>query len=107
MDRVNEELIQSHWIDDGLLYASGGLLYIPTCKLGQKLIDESYDTQWAGHQGRYRMFSLMSRVGFWPRMEADIKSYVRSYLVGQQHKVERKLEAGYFSPYLHQIGHGA
>lgn len=44
------------------------------------------------------MLALMSRVYYWPRMEADIEAFVKSCLVCQQDKVERKLEAGLLQP---------
>lgn len=40
------------------------------------------------------MFALMSRVYYWPRMEADIEAFVISCLVCQEKKMERRLEAG-------------
>ena len=52
VDRISEGLIRKYWLDDGLVYASGGRLYIPTGRLRRKLMEESHNTQWAGHPER-------------------------------------------------------
>lgn len=44
------------------------------------------------------MFALMSRVYYWPRMEADIEAFVISCLVCQEKKMERRLDVGLLEP---------
>ena len=98
VDRIREGLVRKYWLDDGIIYASGGRLYVPTGRLRRKLMEESHDTQWAGHPGMDRMCALMTRAYYWPKMEADIEAFVKSCIVCQQDKVERRLEAGLLQP---------
>lgn len=83
VDRFNGGLIRKYSLDDGIVYASRGHLYIPTGRLRQKLMEESHDTKWAGHLGRDWMYALMSRVYYWPRVEADIEAFVKYCFVCQ------------------------
>ncbi|KAK4383419.1 Transposon Ty3-I Gag-Pol polyprotein [Sesamum angolense] len=45
-----------------------------------------------------RMVALLARRYYWPRMEEDVEPYVRTCLVCQLDKVERKKEAGLLQP---------
>ena len=77
----------------------GNRLYIPEDGgLRRQLMRESHDSQWAGHPGRERMMALLSRTFVWAKMEEDIEAYVRSCLVCQQDKVEKRKEAGLLQP---------
>lgn len=51
MDRISKALIRKYWLDDGLVYVSGGQLYITTCRLRQKVMDESQDMDIRGEIG--------------------------------------------------------
>lgn len=44
------------------------------------------------------MYSLLSGVYYWPRMEADIEAFVKSCLVCKQDEVEKRLEASLLQP---------
>ena len=52
-------LVQHYWLEDGLLYANGGKLFIPSGKIHRKLLKETHDSQWVGHPGKERMYSLL------------------------------------------------
>lgn len=96
--RVEEGTVRRYWLDDGLLFAKGGRAYVPGTKLRRKLLKETHDPQWAGHPGVERMRALLGRNYYWPNMDDDIEAYVRSCLVCQQDKVERRLEGGLLQP---------
>ncbi|KAL0396344.1 UNVERIFIED_CONTAM: Transposon Ty3-I Gag-Pol polyprotein [Sesamum calycinum] len=94
VEQVKSGLIQKYWLESGLLYAKGGRVFVPTGTLRRRLLRETHDPQWAGHPGIDRMIALLARRYYWPRMEEDVESYVRTCLVCQLDKVERKKEAG-------------
>ncbi|KAK4384076.1 RNA-directed DNA polymerase [Sesamum angolense] len=70
------------------------------CQWGRcrRLFREIHDPQWAGHPGIDRMVALLARRYYWPRMEEDVEAYVRTCLVCQLDKVERKEKAGLLQP---------
>lgn len=97
--QVEEGTVRRYWLDDGLLHAKGDRLYVPILGgLRQELLRETHDPQWAGHPGRHRMLALLSRSYYWPKMEDDVEAYVKTCLVCQQDKTERKKEAGLLQP---------
>ncbi|KAK4382002.1 hypothetical protein Sango_2915300 [Sesamum angolense] len=63
-----------------------------------RLLRETHDPQWAGHPGINRMVALLARRYYWPRMEEDVEAYVRTCLVCQLDKVERKKEVELLQP---------
>ena len=59
---------------------------------------EAHDSIWDGHQGVESLLALLSRVYFLPKIEDDIKSYVKTCHVCQVEKTERKKEEGLIQP---------
>ena len=80
---VTEGLVRRYQLKDGLLYAKGGKLFVPSGKIRRELLKETHDPQWAGHPGKEKMYVLLSRSYYWPKMELDIKLYVKTCLVCQ------------------------
>lgn len=97
--QVEDGTVRRYWLEDNLLHAKGDRLYVPVIGgLRQTLLRETHDAQWAGHPGRQRMLALLARAYYWPKMEDDIEAYVKTCLVCQQDKTERKKEAGLLQP---------
>ena len=69
-----------------MLYAKSGKLFVQNGKICRELLKETHDPQWAGHSGKDRMYVLLSRSYYWPKMELDIELYVKTCLVCQQDK---------------------
>ena len=92
--QVREGLNRRYWIQDNLLMAKGGRLYVPAGQLMKELLRETHDTNWAGHPGEGRTQALLARSYYWPKMGEDVQAYVRSCLVCQLDKTERKKAAG-------------
>ncbi|CAA0828421.1 Unknown protein [Striga hermonthica] len=90
--------VRKYWLEDGLLYAKGRRMYIPSRGMRRELLKDYHDSQWAGHPGVERMYALMMRKFYWPKMLDDVESYVRTCLVCQQDKTEKKKEAGLLQP---------
>ncbi|KAK4382366.1 hypothetical protein Sango_2878300 [Sesamum angolense] len=98
VEQVKSGLIRKYWLDNGLLYAKDGQVFVPMGTLRRRLLRETHDLQWDGHPGIDRMVALLARRYYWPRMEEDVEAYVRTCLVCQLDKVERKEEAGLLQP---------
>ncbi|KAK0598331.1 hypothetical protein LWI29_033736 [Acer saccharum] len=82
---VLDGLVRRYWVEDGLLYAKGSRLYVPSGGgLKQELLKETHDPQWAGHLGVERMVALLSRSYYWPKMYEDVEPYVKTCLVGDK-----------------------
>jgi len=78
---VTAGLVCSYWLEDGLPYAKGGNLFVPSGKIRRELLKETHDPQWAGHLGKQRMYALLSGSYYWLKMELDIELYVKTCLV--------------------------
>ncbi|XP_061956833.1 uncharacterized protein LOC133678522 [Populus nigra] len=98
VDLVREGTVRRYWLDNGLLYAKGGRIYVPSGKLRKHLLAETHDPQWVGHPGRELMLALLAETYYWPKMEFDVELYVKTCLVCQQDKVLRQKEAGLLQP---------
>ncbi|VFQ93371.1 unnamed protein product [Cuscuta campestris] len=98
VEQVTSGIVRRYWLEDGLLFGKGGRLYVPEGDLRVQLLRETHDPQWAGHPGVTRMMALLSRDYVWPKMEHDVEAYVRTCLVCQQDKVEKRKEAVLLQP---------
>lgn len=99
VEEVKTGVVRKYWLEDGLLYCKGSRLYVPHGgTLRQRILKESHDAKWAGHPGVARMLALLSRSYYWPKMMDDVEAYVKSCLVCQLDKTERKKEAGLLQP---------
>ena len=45
-------LVRRYWLEDGLLYAKGGKMFVPSGKIHRELLKETHDPQWAGHPSK-------------------------------------------------------
>ena len=91
---VTAGLVRHYWLEDGLLHAKGGKPFVPSGKIRRELLKETHDPQWVGHPSKDRMYALLSRSYYWPKMELDIELYVKTCLVCQQDKGLTQKEAG-------------
>ncbi|KAG6522526.1 hypothetical protein ZIOFF_019666 [Zingiber officinale] len=99
VQQVRDGVIRRYWIEDDLLVYKGGRVFVPAAGgLRKELLKETHDPLWAGHPGVERMLALLARSYIWPKMENDVKAYVKTCLVCQQDKTERKKEAGLLQP---------
>ncbi|KAL0421316.1 UNVERIFIED_CONTAM: Transposon Ty3-G Gag-Pol polyprotein [Sesamum latifolium] len=69
-------------------------------------IRESSKTN-VGHPDIDKILALLGRRYYWPRMEEDVEAYVRTCLVCQLDKVERKKEVGLLQPLPIPQGRGS
>lgn len=97
-EQVKNGETRKYWLEDGILFARGHRAYVLSGALRHELMKETHDPLWAGHPGGDRMLALLSRHYIWPKMEEDVDAYVRTCLVCQVDKLERKKEAGLLQP---------
>ena len=92
--QVNEGMIRRYWLEGDLLVAKEGRWYVPTGGLRKDLLQETHDAKWAGHPEEERTLALLARSYYWPKMGEDVQAYVKSCLVCQMDKTERKKVVG-------------
>ncbi|KAL0361689.1 UNVERIFIED_CONTAM: Gypsy retrotransposon integrase-like protein 1 [Sesamum radiatum] len=66
--------------------------------LRKSLISECHDTLWAGHQREERTYALVQRTYYWPQMQDDVKTYVRTCLICQRDKTDHQKKADLLQP---------
>lgn len=82
---VNKE---KGWTDDGEIATWEHRLYVPKNKrLCKKIIRLHHNSITTGHPGRYKMQELITRNYWWPRIQADVKTYVEGCETCQRTKV--------------------
>ncbi|KAL4020675.1 hypothetical protein IC575_019456 [Cucumis melo] len=95
------------WENDGTLLTIGNRLFVPRWgALRKDVLRECHDSLWAGHPGMNRTLALVHDKYYWPRMQDDIESYVKTCLVCQQDKGEQQLPAGLLEPLPIAGNHG-
>ena len=60
----------------------------------RELLQETHDAKWASHSGEERTLALLAKSDYWPKMGEDVQTYVKSCLVCQMDKTERKKAVG-------------
>ncbi|RVX00199.1 Transposon Ty3-I Gag-Pol polyprotein [Vitis vinifera] len=96
--QVKEGVIRRYWLEDELLMAKGGRWYVPAGGLRKELLRETHDAKWTGHPREERTLALLARSYYWPKMGEDVQAYVKSCLVCQMDKTERKKAVGLLQP---------
>lgn len=66
-------------------------------KYRRKIITDLHDTPTCGHAGVHKTLHRISNKYYWPRMQADIATYIRKCTVCLAHKPENRAPAGYIS----------
>lgn len=69
-------------------------IVVPKDKRKEVLI-RCHDLPTSGHAGVFKTFWRVHNQFYWPKMRADVTSYVRSCRICAQHKVEQKAPSGY------------
>ena len=76
----------------------GGRLYLLVGRLWRELLEETHDAKWAGHPREERTMALLSMSYYWPKMGENVQAYVKSCLVFQLDKTEKKKMVGLLQP---------
>ncbi|KAI5678652.1 hypothetical protein M9H77_09602 [Catharanthus roseus] len=64
----------------------------------KRIKEECHDSKWAGHPGMKRTLALLKTTYYWPQMQDEVESYVRTCLICQQDKVEQNAPSGLLDP---------
>ena len=89
---------RKYWLENDLLMFKGGRLYVPMGGLWRELLKDTHDAKWAGHPGEERTMALLSRSYYWLKMGKNVQAYVKSCLVCQLDKTEKKKMVGLLQP---------
>jgi hypothetical protein len=65
---------------DGLIIRDGHRIYVPDDQeLRRHLLREHHDSVLSGHLGMDKTYEYISRNFYWPKLDKDVKEYVRSW----------------------------
>jgi hypothetical protein len=85
-------------LEDGCVYRKG-MLWIPNNKnLIRQVLESEHNTKVAGHMGQDKTIELIRRNFWWPKMDEEIKDFVRSCLQCQKNKAARHQPYGLLTP---------
>jgi hypothetical protein len=83
---------------DGIVWYDGKI-YIPNAPaIKSQLLHEHHDSVTAGHCGITKTHELISRAFYWPKMQEDIKQYIKSCLSCQTNKPSNQAPIGLLKP---------
>nr|GFA18597.1 hypothetical protein CTI12_AA187700 [Tanacetum cinerariifolium] len=87
------------WLKGDMLFTKGDWLYVPKWgDLRRIILKECHDLKWPGHPGIKRTLALIEGTYYWPRIEDDVETFVRTCLIFQQDKIEQKKSGGLLEP---------
>nr|GEW61427.1 Toll/interleukin-1 receptor (TIR) domain-containing protein [Tanacetum cinerariifolium] len=66
--------------------------------LRRAIFKECHDSKWAGHPGITRTLALVEGTYYWPRMGDDVEAFMRTCLICQQYKIDKKKSGGLLEP---------
>ena len=92
VEQVKDGTTRRYWLENELLYSTGGKLYVPSSKLRRELLKGTHDTKWVVHPGEERTLALLAWSFHWPKMKEDVQAYVKMCHVCQVYKTKRKKE---------------
>ncbi|GJR65635.1 putative nucleotidyltransferase, ribonuclease H [Tanacetum coccineum] len=90
---------QRFWLKGDMLFTKGDRLYVSKWgDLRRVILKACHDSRWAGHPGIKRTLALVEGTYYWPGMEDDVETFVRTCLICQQDKIEQKKSGGLLEP---------
>nr|GEV78977.1 hypothetical protein CTI12_AA187700 [Tanacetum cinerariifolium] len=91
------------WLKGDMLFTKGAWLYVPTWgDLRRLILKKCHDSKWAGHSRIKRTLILVEGTYYWPRMEDNVETFVRT--VVQDHEDEFELLHEFSSPNRQEKG---
>jgi RNase H-like domain found in reverse transcriptase/Reverse transcriptase (RNA-dependent DNA polymerase)/Integrase zinc binding domain/Retroviral aspartyl protease len=99
-----QELVARHEhygliVQDGLVYSTSGLLYIPQdSELRTTLMREVHDAPTGGHLGREKTYARLTAAVYWRGVYNDVRDYVSSCVSCARNKSSNRSQAGLLHP---------
>ena len=103
-DPQYQEMVAQHehlglLVQDGLVYSSTGLLYIPNdSELRTTLMREVHDAPTGGHLGREKTYTRLTEQVYWRGVYDDVRDYVGGCLSCACIKASNRAQAGLLRP---------
>ncbi len=85
-------------LKDGLWYYKHRLCIPDDADLRHSFLHDAHDAPFSGHQGKHTTMDVLARHVWWPRMAADVDSYVRACHSCQLNKPSSLVPAGLLQP---------
>ena len=85
-------------INQNLIYFNDKLVIPNDNKIKTKLLHEAHDANVSGHVGSAKTYELLSRYYYWPKMDEDSRSYVKSCYKCQSNKPSNQNQIGLLQP---------
>jgi hypothetical protein len=84
--------------EDGTLKYDQTRVCIPKGPICTQILHDHHDTPMAGHQGIERTYAAIHKLFYWPRMNNDVRAYVKSCDSCQRIKASQQVPAGLLQP---------
>jgi transposase InsO family protein len=84
--------------NDGMLVYDATRICIPKGPIRTQVLHDHHDTPISGHQGIERTYDALHRLFYWPRMNSDVRAYVKSCDSCQRIKTSQQVPAGLLQP---------
>jgi len=85
-------------VKDGMIYRIGRLMIPTDLKLKNLIVQEFHDSKVGGHARNTKTIARIYNQFYWPKMEEEIKTYIRNCSICQQAKVDQALPNGLLQP---------
>ena len=97
---IPSTLLAHYSLDESgrLLYYDKSRICIPRGPLRTRLLYDHHDAAIAGHQGIERTYATLHPNVYWPRMNSDVRNYVKSCDSCQRIKAGHQVPAGLLQP---------
>jgi Integrase zinc binding domain len=99
-ERTVPTSLLSHYslTEDGMLLYDQHRICIPKGPLRAQILHDHHDSPIAGHQGMERTYSAVHAHFYWPRMNNDVRDYIKSCDSCQRIKASQQVPAGLLQP---------
>jgi len=85
-------------VKDGILFGKDRLVLLVGSEFRLQIIREFHTSKIGGHGGVSKTVARISYRFYWPRMQQDIRNFVRHYHICQQAKIDHALSSGLLQP---------
>ncbi|GJW48835.1 putative nucleotidyltransferase, ribonuclease H [Tanacetum coccineum] len=98
---AKDEKTRRFWLKGDMLFTKGDRLYVPKWgDIRRVILKECHDSKWTGHPRIKRTLTLVEGTYYWPRVEEDVETFVRTCLICQKDKIHQKKSGGLLEPLL-------